>query len=134
MTNLLNDYDLNNCDGYYAPGGIAIGVPETPQGMIYISGPMRGIPDFNFPAFYTAERYLKNVGWRVGNPARMDMEDGTPPANIGVNNAMKRDADFICGKATALFMLKGWEKSTGAQAEWALARAIGLPIYYQETI
>jgi len=28
-------------------------------------------------------------------------------------------------------MLKGWENSRGAGAEWALARALGLRFHYQ---
>ena len=40
---------------------------------VYIAGPMRGIDDDNFPAFYEAEETLKKQGvYEVLNPARMD--------------------------------------------------------------
>lgn len=38
----------------------------------YISGPMRGIPDYNFPAFFAAEEALLEAGWNTINPARID--------------------------------------------------------------
>ena len=40
---------------------------------IYIAGPMRGYPEFNFPAFYAAEERLRARGHAVFNPARRDV-------------------------------------------------------------
>lgn len=125
-------------DPYPQPAG-----PEPlPQNSIYIAGPMRGYAKFNFPAFYEAEAYLKSKGWlTVGNPARMDDEGPTGPdefevmpGNGGIRLAMARDLEWIATKATALYMLRGWEKSAGATAEWTLAKTLGLDIFYQESI
>lgn len=114
---------------------------------IYVAGPMRGYPEFNFPAFRDATAWLRAKGYEVFNPAESDNEKhGT---DIGAGNmkgdealavsqhgfslreALGRDAHFITQEANAIYMLVGWEKSTGAQAEWALARAMGLLIFYQ---
>ena len=43
---------------------------------IYVAGPMRGYEEFNYPAFYEAERILESIGWDVVNPAKMDAEVG----------------------------------------------------------
>jgi len=40
-----------------------------PRSFIYISGPMTGLPDHNFPAFYEAAEHLKRLGWNPVNPA-----------------------------------------------------------------
>ena len=43
---------------------------------IYIAGPMRGIPKYNFPLFDEAEKLLRQDGWEVSNPAAMDRKLG----------------------------------------------------------
>lgn len=126
-------------DDFILAGG-AGGTAVPPIRRIYIAGPMRGYDDFNFPAFYEAEEYLAERGWVVGNPARMDDATGGTdqftvlPGNEGVRLAMERDLVWIAKNADAMYMLRGWEKSSGANAEWTLAKTLGIDIYYQETI
>jgi hypothetical protein len=111
---------------------------------VYLSGPMRGIPEFNFPAFKRKAEELRNRGWDVFSPAEADIAawgvdkskdhpDGKETDEPGMTAAecMARDCKFICEQATKMYMMKGWERSTGAQAEWALARAINLPVIYE---
>lgn len=114
---------------------------------VYIAGPMRGIPEFNFPAFFQAEDEYTKQGFRVFNPARKDQDqygdklwkgnktgsEAEASANTGFNirDALAWDTQVICLECTDILMLKGWEKSSGASAEWALARALGLEIHYQ---
>ena len=111
---------------------------------IYIAGPMRGIKDFNFPAFDRQEKVLLEQGWNVINPAEMDRQDGTPcsspmeydPAinyedREFMREVLGRDLIAICNDCTALYMMSGWETSRGAKAEWHTAKALGLEIYYE---
>jgi hypothetical protein len=37
--------------------------------MLYISGPMGGLPGFNYPAFNFAAKRLRDLGYNVLNPA-----------------------------------------------------------------
>lgn len=113
---------------------------------IYIAGPMRGIPEFNFPAFHAAAAKFEAKGWSVFNPAAVDNDhhgtdiskgnesgcEETAAKEHGFNlrEALARDTKYICEEATAIAMLPGWEKSSGANAEWALAKALGHEIYY----
>lgn len=96
---------------------------------IYIAGPMRGYPRFNFEAFHAAERYLE-PNFNVFNPARMDEEDGFDPdtdvasANALMGKFFDRDIEAI-KKSDAIVLLPWWEKSTGATAEMWIAKWLG---------
>lgn len=43
---------------------------------VYIAGPMTGIPNYNFEAFFAAEAALLEQGYRVLNPARLGCVEG----------------------------------------------------------
>lgn len=111
---------------------------------IYVAGPMRGLPLFNFPAFHAATARLRELGHTVFNPAERDeMVHGKDIAssptgdirdaeNKGFNlrNALAADLEWICHKADAVALLPGWEKSRGAIAERAVADALGLRVLF----
>jgi hypothetical protein len=116
---------------------------------IYIAGPMRGYPNFNFDAFFDMEKWLQAKGYETFNPARSDKEvygdnvnnsatgDLSDPAvqtGFSLREALGRDTEWISHHADALYMLNGWERSTGAKAEWTLGVALGLQIFYQAGI
>ena len=117
---------------------------ETRKPTIYLAGPMRGIKDFNFPAFDRQAELLRKQGWRVVNPAELDREHGSPetgpmeydPAtNYNdrefMREALRRDLVAIAEECTAIYMMSGFEQSRGAKAEYQLAKAIGIDIYYE---
>ncbi|EMF5696150.1 DUF4406 domain-containing protein [Enterobacter roggenkampii] len=90
---------------------------------VYIAGPMSGYPKFNRPAFNSMEAFQEQCGNVVLNPAILP--DGlTQAMYMDICCAMIRCAD-------AVVMLKGWEESSGAFAEHALAKKLGLEIIYQ---
>jgi hypothetical protein len=41
---------------------------------LYLSGPMTGYADKNFPAFVKATRQLRKVGYKVLSPHELDLE------------------------------------------------------------
>lgn len=107
---------------------------------LYIAGPMRGKPEFNFPAFFAAERDLENAGYETVNPARRDVDGGfdykgmTGNENISeqgfsLRDALAWDLDQIAKECDGVALLDGWQNSKGARAEVATARALGLPVY-----
>lgn len=99
---------------------------------IYIAGPMRGLPDFNYPTFNHYAQAHRNVGWDVENPAEIGERYGTPeqinadPAMLAAVMAADLHALETCD---AVFLLDGWHKSVGARKELAAALRCGLKIY-----
>lgn len=106
---------------------------------VYIAGPMRGIFEFNYPAFYNAEARLVDAGYKPFNPARHDVEQGgfeyrglkgTEDLSIlgySLSAALADDMMWIARNADAICVLDGWREARGAFAEVALAAALDLP-------
>ena len=87
----------------------------TKKQKIYIAGPMRGLPAFNYPAFNDWAKLHRDVGWDVVNPAEIGAQFGTP----------EQHALETCD---AVFLMSGWQNSLGARQELATALHYGLKI------
>lgn len=104
---------------------------------IYIAGPMRGFPNFNFHAFDVAAYELRRNGWLVANPAEFDRALGFDPQksleenHFDVSAAIMRDLNLITYECSAIFMLDGWQYSKGAKLEHALALFLDKEVYYE---
>lgn len=101
---------------------------------VYVAGPMRGYPQFNFPAFDAARDRGRALGHDVVSPADIDREHGfdetaPPPTITGamLREFARRDVAAVL-TCDALALLPGWERSSGALAELAVARWVGLKI------
>lgn len=91
---------------------------------IYISGPMTGLPEFNYRAFDKAAKMLRARNHFVYSPAEIK-----PPFE-----ARKHFAEYcayICTQADALYMLDGWKGSQGAKLEYDLAVICGVGFLYE---
>jgi hypothetical protein len=100
---------------------------------VYISGAMRGLPEYNAPAFVAAAVFFRARGWGVVNPAELDAEIGPNGKKIfDFNTTVRRDSAAILGLSRAnndaIAAISGWESSIGATAEVFLARFKGLLI------
>lgn len=90
---------------------------------IYLSGPMSGCEEHNFPAFHAAAVELASLGWAVINPAtnfggRLDLARDV---------YLRRDIELLL-TCQAICMLDGWQKSAGASLEYLLARELGFAV------
>lgn len=93
--------------------------------MIYISGQMTGIEDFNYPEFNRVAKDLRSIGMEVFNPAEVKIKKPT------YKKYMKADLKGL-KKCNVIYLLKGWENSTGAKKELRLALKLGLEVICQE--
>ena len=97
---------------------------------IYISGPMRGLPNNNVMAFADAADKLCQKGWWPVNPIDFDKVFGNSGDKTLLAACM--DAELaVIPHLDAIFLLNGWEKSEGAKAELEVALHHGLKVMLQ---
>jgi hypothetical protein len=103
---------------------------------VYVAGPMRNLPQFNFPAFDAAKVRLEAAGWDGVSPADIDRSHGFNPVTDAAEDMRvyaKRDTEALLS-CDAIAMLPGWTASKGATAEYHFARWIGLKVLDAETL
>jgi len=98
----------------------------------YLAGPMSGIPQFNFPAFYAAAADLRQRGYDIVSPAELDdQEDKGAALKSADGNAsdrtlvkktwaefLARDVKLIADEVQGIiFLSTDWYKSRGARLE-----------------
>lgn len=89
---------------------------------LYISGPMTGIAQHNFPAFNMANSWLKQVGYETENPAAKGViEEWT------WEDYLKYDIHKLI-ECQGIATLNGWSRSKGANLEVHIARALSMPV------
>jgi len=87
---------------------------------IYLSGPMTGIPDHNFPAFHEWAARLRAQGHAVVSPA--ELGEGKTWAEC-----LRLDIRELC-TCDAIALIPGWEGSRGAHLELHIAHRLELEV------
>ena len=94
---------------------------------LYISGPMSGLPELNYPAFHKAARQLRKAGYEVVNPAETKLDcSGMNEQQIWL--AYMADAVSKLAACEGVATLENWEHSKGANIEVDLGQHGGLII------
>lgn len=107
---------------------------------VYIAGPMRGHSDLNFHAFDAARDGLILCGHTVSSPVDNDRRIGISHELGEVeaerlfwsHRAYMWDLEQVA-ECDAIYMLKGWESSSGARAEHAVAVWLKKEIWYEDS-
>ncbi|WP_072017533.1 DUF4406 domain-containing protein [Erwinia typographi] len=89
--------------------------------VVFISGPMTGIEDFNRPKFNREAQKLEAAGIVVLNPAIL-------PDGLTHDQYMKLSLQMLA-TADVIYQLEGWSASKGAREEAVQARLLGLPFF-----
>lgn len=95
-----------------------------PGSRLYLAGPIRGIKNYR-ERFIHASALLRYQGYKVFNPVEQDDTLDRSGIEVTISTVLELDLSFICRHAQGVALMKGWQHSTGAVAEWACARAIG---------
>lgn len=116
---------------------------SKPTGMvIYLSGPMRGYPKFNFPYFDDVAMLLRESGVVVYNPSENDQGtypdieqwpgyatgDASQCPKFNIVVALRWDFARIL-EANGIVMLPQWHESVGARAERYVAECLGKNVF-----
>ncbi len=89
---------------------------------VYVTGPMTGLPEYNYPAFHAAAASLRAAGYEVLSPAENGMPLGLPWEDyLRADIRMLLDCD-------AIVRLPGWEASRGATLEVHIATSLGMTL------
>lgn len=89
---------------------------------LYIAGPMTGLPDHNYPAFFEAEEQLTAAGYEVENPARNEVNGDASWL------AFMRMSLVQISRVDGIALLPGHHNSRGARIEADLGMKLGLPV------
>jgi len=113
------------------------------QRVIYIAGPMAGLPLHNFMAFLegipkAAQDYLGDTGHfpRIVCPAMVDLDKGFNPflsleeQGMDYQEILSEDLRIIRECVDRVYFLPGWDESKGARREMATAMHSGCEVRF----
>lgn len=90
---------------------------------VYISGPIKGIDDYE-KLFLRVEEHLTDQGLEVVNPVTI------PHHHEDTYEAyMKEDIKALL-ECDSIFMIWGWQESSGAKFEHDVAKKCGIEVMY----
>ena len=112
---------------------------------IYIAAPMRDTErnkylKYNFDAFDIVEARLKRYGHSVVSPVQLDRRfegwgqyppEDWQPSRADTIRILRRDLLAIEG-CDAIYLMRGWQDSSGVRLELAWAENLGLLVFHEE--
>jgi hypothetical protein len=95
---------------------------------IYVSGPMTGMPELNFPLFNAVTARLREMGWEVVNPVEINPDPGADWLTCIV-----ADLEAMRG-CTDIALLPGHGLSDGSAMEKIAAKRMGCKFHNIEDL
>lgn len=89
---------------------------------LYISGPMTGYPELNYPSFELAAKQLRALGYQVISPHELN-----PQSGLSYEECLRADI-FALLLCDSIALLPGHENSKGATLERQIGEALGMKI------
>ena len=94
-------------------------------GILYLAGPMTGIPEHNFPLFNKEAARLRGLGWTVLNPAEFLGGDKALTRHEYVQEDLKH---LLRGDVEMVALLPYWWQSRGAFLEAYIGSLCGMEL------
>ena len=105
---------------------------------IYISGPMSGVEDYNYPQFFKWHVLLEDAGHEVENPVMNDIrkiKEGWTYDPEMHDKLVEEDCEIVrSSKVDAVFMMRGHKKSSGAGRERQAAVDSGKEVFFEDSM
>jgi nucleoside 2-deoxyribosyltransferase len=99
---------------------------------VYLSGPMKGYPESNFPAFHAKAAALRSKGLEVVNPAEINVKGAGNDADF-YNQCLRADLKAMMD-CDAIALMRGWEASNGANLELHVAHRVGMRVLFVDEL
>ena len=96
---------------------------QRPNIVVFISGPMQGIPDFNRGQFNGTAALLERAGYQVLDPTTIESFSPVNPYDLNVRITLT--ALLHCN---AVALLPGWQNSPASLREVEIANACGMTV------
>lgn len=98
----------------------------------YLSGPMAGYPENNFPLFEQTTWELRDDGISVESPHEVKHEhlDGKPEQ---WGEYLRGDLLMMLERCRGIILIDGWAQSKGAMLELHVAMSLGWPVWFYDT-
>lgn len=110
---------------------------------LYLAGPMRGFPKYNFDAFETEAIRLRTAGYEVISPSEINIQDGMDyTSEETVEATVRRDANGLPDEeyylerdfkaletCEGIALIAGWANSSGVRQEINFGLVHNLPIH-----
>ena len=100
--------------------------------IVYLSGPMKGYPDSNFPAFHATAAALRSKGIEVVNPAEINPQGDENDADF-YHQCLRADLKAMMD-CEAIALMRGWEASNGANLELHVAHRVGMRVLFVDEL
>ena len=97
---------------------------------LYISGPMTGLPEFNFPAFAQAADWYRTLGCDVLSAHEVKHDEPNGLGSLPWHEYLRADLIAMLTECDEIVMLPGWQNSKGATLERHVAMALGFPVHH----
>lgn len=94
--------------------------------IVYIAGPIKGMPGENKQAFAEATAAIRQLGYQVNNPHEFCAD-----IPLGSDDTVyyRRGLVELATNCTDILMLPGWKFSTGANMEYQASQVMGIRIH-----
>lgn len=98
----------------------------------YLSGPMSGIPEFNYLAFEAACQHLRGeLGLTVVSPHNVQHNENGVVGSLPWTEYLRKDIqEMLALGCNAIILLPGWSKSRGARLELQMALGLEMDVFF----
>lgn len=93
----------------------------------YLSGPMSGYPELNFPAFERAAAWLRFT-YKTETLSAHEIKH--PEGTTEWDKFLALDLQWMLRTCDAIVLMEGWPQSKGARLELSTAMALDWPVFF----